>query len=517
MTDSEYPLKEGFLWFPPHGVLGQLKKSWQKKYCQLFRRSKNGVDRLEVFDSEDDVGRTSSNVIITLENCVKISQDAQKHQPNVFAVITKCNNNYFSANSDDEMNEWISAFQAVAFKDNISRQTIEEDNDLYCSSGDAGVFNVKLVSSEASNRCGLVAGYYTLLATHTALQLLNSDDQKTLYTWPYRYIRRYGYRSGKFTFEAGRKCESGEGVFQFEHSRDIFRCIATRMKNMKKLLSPETLTHSLLCGDNQFQAALSMVARSRSPLPPSPTSVTPLPDSEGCAFSSLKPLMSYFGSHNANLNVDVPSSLPIMSPPPPPLKPKAALQPETLFMKVPEKLTRKVSPCYELENIGLEEGPLIDTLPHPAYDDVEVRSEAWRTMGVDVVNQPHMFKTIPMSKMLISTATAAPPPKPEKSESQKIFFVPSGSGPGDYNRLHHIGPTPKHNAAPGYKQIPLVTNTVSTMRIEEPIFACRRANDFKGYGMIRKKTSVDVSSEDVSKQFLNEDIKYAMAYKPETV
>lgn len=376
---------------------------------------------------------------------------------------------------------------------------------------------MKLVSSEASNRCGLVAGYYTLLATHTALQLLNSDDQKTLYTWPYRYIRRYGYRSGKFTFEAGRKCESGEGVFQFEHSRDIFRCIATRMKNMKKLLSPETLTHSLLCGDNQFQAALSMVARSRSPLPPSPTSVTPLPDSEGCAFSSLKPLMSYFGSHNANLNVDVPSSLPIMSPPPPPLKPKAALQPETLFMKVPEKLTRKVSPCYELENIGLEEGPLIDTLPHPAYDDVEVRSEAWRTMGVDVVNQPHMFKTIPMSKMLISTATAAPPPKPEKSESQKIFFVPSGSGPGDYNRLHHIGPTPKHNAAPGYKQIPLVTNTVSTMRIEEPIFACRRANDFKGYGMIRKKTSVDVSSEDVSKQFLNEDIKYAMAYKPETV
>lgn len=51
-------------------------------------------------------------------------------------MITKCNNNYFSANSDDEMNEWISAFQAVAFKDNISRQTIEEDNDLYCSSGD---------------------------------------------------------------------------------------------------------------------------------------------------------------------------------------------------------------------------------------------------------------------------------------------------------------------------------------------------------------------------------------------
>ena len=51
-------------------------------------------------------------------------------------MITKSNNSYFSANSDEEMNQWISAFQAVAFKDNISRQTIEEDNDLYYSSED---------------------------------------------------------------------------------------------------------------------------------------------------------------------------------------------------------------------------------------------------------------------------------------------------------------------------------------------------------------------------------------------
>jgi len=34
------------------------------------------------------------------------------------------------------MTDWICALQAVAFGDNVSRQTIEEDNDLYCSSGD---------------------------------------------------------------------------------------------------------------------------------------------------------------------------------------------------------------------------------------------------------------------------------------------------------------------------------------------------------------------------------------------
>ena len=34
------------------------------------------------------------------------------------------------------MTEWLTAVQTVAFKDNFSRQTIEEDNDLYCSSGE---------------------------------------------------------------------------------------------------------------------------------------------------------------------------------------------------------------------------------------------------------------------------------------------------------------------------------------------------------------------------------------------
>lgn len=162
LRPKEASISVGRIYF----ILVLLQKSWQKKYCQLFKCSKNGVDRLEVFDSEEDVGKTS-NVIITLENCIKISHDAQKHQPHVFAVstcsavfgvqfhriirisfvitlfvgqvITKCNNNYFSANSEEEMNEWISAFQAVAFKDNISRQTIEEDNDLYCSSGDGNL------------------------------------------------------------------------------------------------------------------------------------------------------------------------------------------------------------------------------------------------------------------------------------------------------------------------------------------------------------------------------------------
>lgn len=65
-----------------------LQKSWQKRYCRLFKFSKHGLDRLEVFDGIEDQKPSTIASIIPLESCVKITEDAQKHQPNVFAVST---------------------------------------------------------------------------------------------------------------------------------------------------------------------------------------------------------------------------------------------------------------------------------------------------------------------------------------------------------------------------------------------------------------------------------------------
>lgn len=103
--------------------------------------------------------------------------------------------------------------------------SIEEDNDLYCSSGQ-GIFNVRIHPSAVSERCGLDPNsVYTLYLTNTALQLKNTIDGSLLFMWPYHFIRRYGCKSGRFTFEAGRNCESGEGVFYLEHpnQQEIFR------------------------------------------------------------------------------------------------------------------------------------------------------------------------------------------------------------------------------------------------------------------------------------------------------
>lgn len=194
-----------------------LQKSWQNKYCRLFKSSKFGIERLEVYDSVD----SKEYKIITLENCIKVNGKT----PTSFSITTKTGSYDFGVLSEHSMKEWLSAIQSVAFPDEVSGLTcIEEDNDLYCSSGE-GIFNVKIHPSPVSVRCGLETKNYTLVLTSTAIQLRNIIDNKLLYTWPYCFIRRYGYKSGRFTFEAGRKCETGEGTFFLEHpnQQEIFR------------------------------------------------------------------------------------------------------------------------------------------------------------------------------------------------------------------------------------------------------------------------------------------------------
>ncbi|KAF6199438.1 hypothetical protein GE061_007464 [Apolygus lucorum] len=414
---KDKPVKEGFLLVPPPKKV----KKWQKKYCVLYSYSNLQKDRLEIYENEEEASKLyAAKVIIPLENCVKISLDPQKNQRFAFSIITKHATHLFSCLSSEESHDWVCACQGVAFRDTFSSTTIEEDNELYCPSGD-GIFTVVLVSTDASDRCGLSPGDYVLVVAPEELQLRIPGAHNLLYTWPFRFIRRYGHKKGRFNFEAGRKCASGEGTFDFEHNcaQDIFKCITTKMESMKQRLggssdrpgtlrtgmsgsmdflstprSPEIgLPVAQMDVDEELAAAMTMSARSRSPLVSISSTMTPI-----------------------NVNTVV----------------------QTL---APMKPPRKNPPV---------------PAPSPRYDQVEVRSDAWRTLGSDspahverAPVQPQHDRPYPHNAVFLR------PPPPFKD------FTHS-----DYDKLDHFGSTPKLDEDPSY-------STISRQ-------------DTSGYGVIRK-------------------------------
>nr|CAH7728073.1 unnamed protein product [Callosobruchus chinensis] len=407
---QEEAVHKGFLLLPPVGKL--LKKSWQHKYCLLFKSSKFGIERLEVYDAAE----SKECKIITLENCVKVHAKT----PTTFCITTKTATHEFGTATEQNLNEWLSAIQSVAFPDEVSQVScIEEDNDLYCSSGE-GVFSVKLHPSPASQRCGLESKNYTLVLTSTAIQLRNVIDDRLLFTWPYCYIRRYGYKNGKFTFEAGRKCESGEGAFLLEHPKqqDIFRSLATKMKSMKKLLSGESTPSLLDCSD-QLQAALTMEARSRTPLPPSSTSQS----LESLSKSQMS-ICSFSKSQTSMLDVDL---WPISKPKP---------------MKPPRKYIppKPNEPAYEL--VGRKPSPN-RTHVAEAEDGAEPDDEEYVSWG-DVRRELEKMKSVRKDFKMDNQVSPTSEQPPHTSKE--------GTDGGEYDKLNFFGTISK-TVSSRYKQV----------------------------------------------------------------
>ncbi|XP_074596542.1 uncharacterized protein LOC141851669 isoform X2 [Brevipalpus obovatus] len=117
----------------------------------------------------------------------------------------------------------------------------QEENTLYSSIDVPEVFRVKILESEATQRCKLTTeAHYYLILTPTSVSMAEEVRPaqrcgKILWTWPYRNIRRYGCTKEGFSLEAGRKCSSGEGLFAFISSEGtaIFKCVASHVNNLK--------------------------------------------------------------------------------------------------------------------------------------------------------------------------------------------------------------------------------------------------------------------------------------------
>ncbi|XP_055522881.1 uncharacterized protein LOC129717062 [Wyeomyia smithii] len=543
------------------------QRKWPK-YFQLFKASRNGIERLEISDSEND----KNTRIVTLENCVKII--VEQSPVNIINVVTKTGQIQLHSSNDLLVKQWKVALQSVAFKEKPSQSgivyhstIIEEDNDLYCSSYSEGIFTVTLIPTNASIKCGLEPKLYTLMLSSSDILLKCYDDESFIVArWPYRFIRKYGYRDGKFTFEAGRMCDTGEGTFKLDNvnPQEIFRSMATIMKSMKNKVTNDTPSQS-----NQLNFALRMEAGSRSPLPPTiPDACIDMECQNSLQSVILTSDITTASNSSTNANCIIPCK--------PPRKTfKPSLNRTNCSKILPEERHRHSSNITSvfiqnfnsLENSKELAGQSSNSasLTHKSdreYECVKDITEAWKKLGIDDIN--HTEKVL--NDELCSSREHHGNDLSDKSTTT-FSYTKYSIFDETYDRLNFFRTTYKSS---GYKTIVPINTQFTTQRfnvnvsddyeiVGDPTISsnnhsfnsseldsfddnanhvstgpdflpCRKADDsYLGYGTIRRHNEIEQINNDIastmpSSPTNNEvmennstQLTYSTAYKPKLV
>ncbi|XP_022051708.1 docking protein 2 [Acanthochromis polyacanthus] len=225
-------------------------KSWRKMRTVLFKASSTGVGRLElccVADSssvgdQKKAWQKTERKVVRLSDCFSVTAAPKESCPagcSAFYLNTT-QGTYTLASTTSR--DWLSAICLLAFQKDPGESDkgdfkggnglTMEDNDLYSSwKSDRTLppnqYKVTVQSTEASKRCRL-AGEYVVYPDKEAVILLDVSAGRTVYCWPYRLLRKFGQVEGGFSIEAGRRCDSGEGVFTFltQYGPQIFQLIS---------------------------------------------------------------------------------------------------------------------------------------------------------------------------------------------------------------------------------------------------------------------------------------------------
>ncbi|XP_069779577.1 docking protein 1b [Narcine bancroftii] len=227
-----------------------LQKYWRKNWFVLYPASQYGISRLEFFDTKDGVNVSEKQTtkkmdkkIIRLSDCISITQVPNEVCPkdsmSAFTIETEEKLYTFAAEKTTSA-EWLeilceTAFPPPAVDTFCGSKSLEmAENSIYYSRSEVSAFWVNMQKTEAAERCNL-HGTYILQADKTSLLLKDTKTKEVLFKWPYQLMRRYGRDKVMFSFEAGRRCDSGPGNFTFEtkHGNDIFLIVESCIQEQK--------------------------------------------------------------------------------------------------------------------------------------------------------------------------------------------------------------------------------------------------------------------------------------------
>ncbi|XP_030644536.1 docking protein 2 [Chanos chanos] len=242
-------------------------KKWRKVWTILYKESTCSISRLEFFECKDHSGtleksnrKQDNKKVIKLSDCIRVTceVDVEGCPRDCGPLLVETSEKQFVfAAENAEVEDWKKKLCEIAFPVSTrwtergqrrgsmqhtqaeSDEVTMADNSIY--SGREGAmkdFRVTIRRTEASERCNL-RGAHLLRTDFDSLLLKDPKTGEVVYTWPYRFLRRFGRDKTTFSFEAGRRCDSGEGNFEFETKlgNEIFQCVEAAINVQKTSLS----------------------------------------------------------------------------------------------------------------------------------------------------------------------------------------------------------------------------------------------------------------------------------------
>ncbi|XP_051973629.1 docking protein 6-like [Xyrauchen texanus] len=245
-------------------------KRWRKVWCVVVAEGWRSVARLELYEhkhmslKEGSSKRKPDKRVIRLRECIRISENNMADCPKDCAtfLMETSEKLYVFAAQNSEVKGWITSLCEQAFPDVQSDQKLTRQNNIYPESASSYQsmemqenslyetaeivrdYLVIAVGTEAALRCNLY-GEYILTPQSDCLLLKHCKTKEVLFKWPYCYIRKFGQDALSFSFEAGRRCESGEGNFEFatHQGERLFTVVCAAIQNVPR---SSTAQHSRL-------------------------------------------------------------------------------------------------------------------------------------------------------------------------------------------------------------------------------------------------------------------------------
>uniref|UniRef100_A0A671RWQ1 Docking protein 2-like n=1 Tax=Sinocyclocheilus anshuiensis TaxID=1608454 RepID=A0A671RWQ1_9TELE len=217
-------------------------EKWKRYWLALHPASRHGVARLELSEAVHErstvvVRRHPERKVVRLADCVSVvklpphAEACPGENMAAFCVEMEDRRLVF-ATEKESCGEWVYIICNNAFQVRHITMMSEGSCDVTLKTG--------VMINEASVRCGL-KGQYWLQAGEDMLVLQDLETRRTVMEWPYKLLRRYGRDKMLFSIEAGRRCESGPGTFNFEtrQSDEIIRLTESAIRLQKSLAVTE--------------------------------------------------------------------------------------------------------------------------------------------------------------------------------------------------------------------------------------------------------------------------------------